>query len=156
MHERAAIGAKVRLRTAGPADAGACAAVFDGWVGATDWMPRVHPVDEVERHLRETVLPRWAVTVAEAGDTVVGFMALDGGRVDGLYLAAAARRQGIGSALIAAAKAASPAGLTLRTFVANEAARAFYAAQGFVELQRSAGDNEERLPDVLLCWPGTP
>lgn len=155
MGERAVIGQEVRLRAAGPEDAGACAAVFNGWVDATDWMPRVNPAEDVERHLREAVLPRWSVTVAEAGGAVVGFMALDDGRVDGLYLAAEARRQGIGSALIAAAKAASPGGLTLRTFVANAPARAFYAAQGFFELRRDEGDNEERLPDILLCWTGT-
>ena len=62
---------------------------------------------------------------------------------------------GIGAALVAAAKAMNPAGLTLWTFVANERRRAFYAAQGFVELRRTDGDNEERLPDILLAWPGS-
>ena len=39
-----------------PGDAAACAAVFNAWVDATEWMPRVHPADDVERHYREHVL----------------------------------------------------------------------------------------------------
>jgi GNAT superfamily N-acetyltransferase len=154
MDDQASIAAEVVLRPARPEDAAACAEVFNAWVDATDWMPRVHPPEDVERHFRETVLPTCSVTVAERGGAVLGFLALDGAQVGGLYLAAAARRQGIGAALVAAAKAASPGGLTLWTFVANQPARAFYATQGFVELRRSEGDNEEGLPDIVLCWPG--
>jgi GNAT superfamily N-acetyltransferase len=154
MKDQAGVETEVVLRPAGPEDASACAAIFNAWVDATDWMPRVHPPEDVERHFRETVLPNCAVTVAERAGAVVGFLALAGAQVDGLYLAASARRQGVGTALVAAAKAASPEGLTLWTFVANRPARAFYAAPGFAELRRSAGDNEEGLPDILLCWPG--
>jgi GNAT superfamily N-acetyltransferase len=136
----------VVLRPARPGDAGTCAAIFDAWVDATDWMPRVHPPGDVARHFREFVLPRRAVTVAERGGRVVGFLALGEGHVDGLYLGPEARRQGIGAALV---------GLTLWTFVANAPARRFYAAQGFVELRRSAGDNEEGIPDVLMAWTGS-
>ena len=142
------------LRPAGPEDAAICAAIFDAWVDATDWMPRVHSREAIERHFRETVLATCAVTVAERAAAIVGFLALRDNHVDGLYLAAPARRQGVGAALVGAAKAAHPAGLTLWTFVANQAARAFYAKQGFTELRRSAGDNEERLPDILLYWRG--
>jgi ribosomal protein S18 acetylase RimI-like enzyme len=150
------IDAQVSLRPARPEDAAACAAIFNAWVDATDWMPRVHPVEEVERHFRQTVLAKRAVTVAERRGEVVGFVAVAEGHVDGLYLAAHARGQGLGSALLGAAKAASPGGLTLWTFVANQGARAFYARQGFEELRRTDGDNEESLPDILLAWPGTP
>lgn len=139
------------LRPAVPEDAGPCAAVFNAWVDATGWMPRVHPPDAVARHIGGYVLPERAVTVAERDGVVLGFMALGVGQVDGLYLAPEVRRQGVGAALIAQAKAAWPEGLTLRTFVANVPARAFYAAQGFVEGPGNA-DNEERLPDLLLSW----
>ena len=53
---------------------------------------------------------------------------------------------------MAAAKARRPEGLTLWTFVANEGARRFYAREGFVEVGRTEGENEEGLPDVLLAW----
>jgi GNAT superfamily N-acetyltransferase len=154
MDDHGAIDAGISLRPARPQDAAACAAIFNAWVDATDWMPRVHPPEDVERHFRETVLPTRSVTVAERAGEVVGFVALAAGHVDGLYLAARARRQGIGSALLAAAKATCPDGLTLWTFVANEGARAFYGRQGFAELRHTDGDNEESLPDILLAWPG--
>ena len=66
------------------------------------------------------------------------------------------RRGGRGSARrwSRAAKAASPDGLTLWTFAAKPAARAFYARQGFVELRETAGDDEAGLPDILMVWPG--
>jgi GNAT superfamily N-acetyltransferase len=143
---------EVTLRPARPEDAAACAAIFNGWVDATEWMPRVHEADDAVRHYREHVFAHDAVTVAERGGEIVGFLALAEGHVDALYLAEAARGQGVGAALVRAAKAASPGGLTLWTFVANEGARRFYAREGFVELRRTAGENEEGLPDVLLGW----
>jgi len=154
MDDRGTIDAEVSLRPARPEDAAACATIFNAWIDATDWMPRVHPPEAVERHFRETVLPTRAVTVAERAGEVVGFVARAERHVEGLYIAARARRQGLGSALLGVAKAASPGGLTLWTFAANAAARAFYARQGFVELRRTDGDNEESLPDILLAWPG--
>lgn len=143
------------LRAGTVADAAACAAVFNAWVDATPWMPRVHPPEDVVRHYRDHVFPGTAVTVAVRGEAVVGFLALGAGEVEQLYVAAEARGGGIGTALLAAAKAASPGGLALWTFVANEGARRFYAGAGFVELGRTEGDNEEGLPDVRLAWgPG--
>jgi len=142
-----------RLRPAVAEDAAACAAIFDDWVEATDWMPRVHPADDVERHYREHVLAVCAVTVAEVDGRVAGFLALDPeGLVGGLYLAPEARGRGLGKALMDAAKALRPEGLTLWTFVANAGARRFYAREGFVEAGRTAGEDEEGLADLLLAW----
>ena len=143
---------QLRLRPARPEDAAACAAIFNDWVDATDWMPRVHPPDDVERHYREHVLAglrgdggggrraRWR---GFSRSTARGSSA-------GLYLAPEARGRGVGAALVEAAKARRPEGLTLWTFVANAGARRFYAREGFVEVGRTEGENEEGLPDVLL------
>ncbi len=151
--DRDAVTAGVVLRPAGAADADACAAIFNAWVDATPWMPRVHPAEDVVRHHREHVFATCAVTVAEERGGVVGYLAVDGeGFVAGLYLAPGARRRGIGAALLAAAKAARPEGLTLWAFAANEGARRFYAREGFVEAGRTDGENEEGLPDRLLTW----
>lgn len=140
----------VHIRQAHLSDAPACAAIKNAWIDATPWMPRVHPADDLERHYRDHVFTHRQVFVAEA-DRVTGFMALDGGEVTSLFVAASAQRTGIGTRLIDLAKARG-GDLTLWTFVANEPARRFYDALGFVEKQRSDGDNEEGLPDIELVW----
>lgn len=143
------------LREGGPADAAACAAIFDAWVDATEWMPRVHPPEAVLRHYREHVFATCRVLVAEEGGAVTGFLAVDGeGFVAALFVAGPARRRGVGAALLDAAKALRPEGLTLWTFAANAGARRFYARRGFVEAGATAGDNEEGLADVMLAWRG--
>lgn len=138
----------VMIRDAEPADLALLARILGGWIAATDWMPKLH--SEAENlwfigHLAE----RGVVRVA--GLPALGFLARQGDEVDALYLAPEARRQGIGSALMAEAMAAQQM-LTLWTFQANSAAQAFYGALGFVEVGRTDGDNDEGLPDVRLEW----
>jgi GNAT superfamily N-acetyltransferase len=153
--QECALRADVVLRSAVPEDAAACAAILNGWIDATEWVPRVHGPDDVARYYRDHVLATCEVTVAERSGAIAGFLALGAdGFVSALYLAPEARGRGIGAALVAVAKARCPGGLTLWTFVANGPARRFYARQGFAEVRRTDGDNEERLPDVLLAWRG--
>ena len=148
-----AVASEVVLRPAEAGDAAACAAIFNAWVDATDWMTRVHPPEDVERHYREHVMATCAVTVAEVAGAVAGFIAVDvEGFVAGFHLAPEARGRGVGAALLAAAKARRPEGLMLWTFVANERARRFYAREGFVEVARTSGESAEGLPDVMLAW----
>ena len=106
----------------------------------TGWMPRVHPAEAVARHYREHVFATCRMLVAEREGAIAGYLALDGeGYVAGLYVAEAARGRGVGTALVEAAKALRPEGLTLWTFVANAGARRFYARHGFVEAGRHDG-----------------
>ncbi|MEM7523800.1 MAG: GNAT family N-acetyltransferase [Pseudomonadota bacterium] len=143
----------VTLRPATPVDAPVCAAILNAWIDATPWMPRVHPADDVVRHYRETVFPKRSVTVAE-DEAILGYVAVDAeeNEVTSLFVAEGARRRGVGRALLGAAKAERPGGLSLWTFQANEGARRFYAREGFVESRTTEGDNEERLADVELVW----
>lgn len=146
---------EVVLRPALPADVSQCAGIHSAWIDDTPWMPRVHPLSDMERHYRESVFGTAELIVAEAGGEVAGFLALlPDGFVSALYLRRSARGQGIGARLIEAAKERRPTGLSLWTFEANSDARRFYERHGFIEQRRTAGDNEERLPDVLLSWPG--
>ena len=139
------------LRPATPADAPACAAILNAWIDATPWMPRIHPPEDVVRHYREDVLPRRRV-VLDAGPNgaVAGFVAADGPLVTALYLAAPARGRGLGPRLLAAVRDGVQ---RLWTFQANDGARRFYAREGFREVVRTEGDNEEGLPDLLLERP---
>jgi GNAT superfamily N-acetyltransferase len=145
----------VVLRPADLEDAEACAAIVNDWIDSTEWLPRVHPHDDVVDYYRDHVLATSDVIVAERSGRVAGYLSLSGECfVSALYLAREARGQGIGAALVGEAKIRCPAGLTLWTFQANGPARRFYARQGFVEVRRTDGENEEGLPDVLLAWVG--
>ena len=131
------------VRAATPGDVPVMAGILSDWIDATDWMPRIHTREEDAGFCASLVPHAWM-----SGD---GFMALRGAWIPALYVAERARRQGHGRALISHAKALSPV-LSLWTFRANAPARAFYAAEGFEEIARTEGDNDERLPDARLEW----
>ncbi|MEM0935679.1 MAG: GNAT family N-acetyltransferase [Pseudomonadota bacterium] len=144
-----AVALGVQIREGRAEDAAAAAAILNAWIDATPWMPRIHSPADVARHYRETVFAERSVLVA--GDPIMGFLALDDGAacVTALYLSTPG--QGIGKALLDRAKVGR-ARLELWTFLDNRRARRFYAREGFAEIQRTDGDNEEGLPDVLLRW----
>ena len=143
----------VAIRPATSADAPACAAILNAWIDETPWMPRVHAHEDVERHYREFVFQKRKVTVAE-DDALSGYLALDKeeGFITSFFLKAEARGAGVGKRLLDDAKAGAEM-LQLWTFAANEGARRFYLREGFAEVDRSDGDNEEGLPDILYRWP---
>ncbi len=144
-----------RLRPATPADADASAAILQDWLDETPWMPRLHTLADTRAFMRERLFPACAVTVAEVDGATRGYLALrPGGVVQSITVGRGWRGRGLGVRLMAAARAASPGGLTLWTFVANEGARRFYGREGFVEVERTEGDNDEGLPDVKLVWRG--
>ena len=138
------------ISPATPDDAPALARILGDWLRETGWMPVLHTREEDEGFLRHLIATR-TVRVLRLPDPK-GFLAREGGQIDALYLAPAARGQGWGRALLEEAKAAEPR-LSLWTFAANAAARAFYAREGFAEVQATDGqDNEARLPDIRLEW----
>jgi len=142
----------VTLRPARAADVPAMAHIFSGWKAATPWMPKLHGPAEDRAFLEALVAGRGVTVAADPVDRALGFLALGDARIDQLYVAAPARRLGIGARLTEAAKAAS-ARLSLWCFQANAPALAFYAAQGFAEARRTGGSgNAEGLPDIYLTW----
>jgi hypothetical protein len=66
--------AKVTLRPAIGSDAAAIATVMRAALGSFDWMPIIHTPAEDLAFIRDIVLPRQQVTVAEAGEEIVGFI----------------------------------------------------------------------------------
>lgn len=102
------------------------------------------------------MIDRGWVTVAEEEGRIVGFLARDGEEICALYLLREVNGKGIGAALLDAAKAQCQR-LTLKAFQDNTGARKFYKREGFVELRRGDGsDNEENLPDVEFLWTAKP
>ncbi|GLQ80256.1 GNAT family N-acetyltransferase [Mesorhizobium huakuii] len=137
------------LRPATGSDAAAIARLMRAALDAFDWMPVIHTPAEDLAFIRDMVLPRQQVTVAEAGSEIVGFIAVSGDWVEQLYLHPAWTGLGIGSRLLTDATAALSV-TKLHCFQANTGARRFYERHGF--RAESFGDgttNEEGLPDIL-------
>ena len=137
------------MRRAVPEDAGACAAIKNDWIDACDWMPRVHNAGDVEGHCRDFVFAKREVWMT--GDPIAGYLTRDVDCAEVTALFAAQPGRGVGKVLLDHAKAGTDH-LELWTFMANEGARRFYAREGFVEVRRTVGENEEGLPDVSLRW----
>lgn len=145
----------VNMRSARTQDLAACADILNEWIDDTEWMPRIHSAEDVINHYRNVVYRDRKILVVAAEERVVGMMALSKDQtVTALYVKKEFRNQGVGHLLIEAAKREYPNQLQLWTFQKNIQALKFYQREGFVEINRTDGDNEENLPDVLMEWRG--
>ncbi|WP_192246365.1 GNAT family N-acetyltransferase [Mesorhizobium silamurunense] len=141
--------ADIILRSARRSEAGAIAKVMRASLSSFEWMPVVHTPEEDFAFIRDIVLPGQQVAVAEAGERIVGFIAVSGDWVEQLYLDPAWTGQGIGSRLLMEATAGLPS-IKLHCFQANTGARRFYELHGFrAEAFGDGTTNEEGLPDIL-------
>lgn len=142
------------LRPAVPADAEAVAAVHLRARAASPMPPSVHPDAEVRAWLAGRIGSGDETWVAETGGRVVGYARFTRTWLDDLYVDPEHAGRGVGSALLDLVKARHPDGFALWVFAANEPARAFYAARGLVERERTDGaGNEEQAPDIRMSWP---
>jgi GNAT superfamily N-acetyltransferase len=118
------------------------------------WLRHAHTAEEEAAWLVGTALPGARVWVAADDDgRPAGFLARERDLIAHLYLRPDRWRQGIGSALIAAARADSPPRLRLFVFQRNLAARAFYEHHGFRAVRFGDGrTNMEAEPDALYEW----
>lgn len=151
--------AEVVLRPAEEADAAPIAEVHlaarRAAVAAGSMPAAVHPDAEVRVWLASRLAVD-EVWVAELSGRVTAYARFTPTWLDDLYVAPECQGAGLGGALLALVKSLRPAGLGLWVFETNRIARAFYAAHGFVEVERTDGsDNEERAPDLRMEWPGT-
>jgi ribosomal protein S18 acetylase RimI-like enzyme len=141
----------VQLRAARSTDAGSTGLILWDFMDQTPWMPQIYSAAQTISFCGVMIDRGW-VTVAQGAGGVVGFLAQDGDEVSALYVANAARGQGIGAALLDHAKSGSD-GLSLWTYQVNDDAVRFYRERGFSETRRSDGTrNDENLPDVQLTW----
>ena len=115
-----------RLRRALPSDAAAIAALhLAARRDAMPYLPALQSDEEVRAWTRDTLLPKAEVWVAEIAGEPVGYLALVDDILDHLYVGPGRQGQGVGSLLLAKAKALRPAGLRLYAFQRNRRARAF-------------------------------
>ncbi|MEO0381220.1 MAG: GNAT family N-acetyltransferase [Pseudomonadota bacterium] len=139
------------LRHARSTDAGKVGGILSEFIDTTDWMPRIHTRAE-DVGFAGFMIDRGWVIIAETGGQVTGFAAREAEDIHALYIAAHARRSGIGSALIDALKGQVDR-LSLWTFQANADAQAFYLYHGFKTVEETDGTgNDEGLPDMRLEW----
>lgn len=98
----------------------------------------------------------WDVTVAERAGVVVGFLAIrrEEAILAELFLRPEVIGAGIGSALLAVAKAAMPGGFTLFTRATNVRARRFYEKSGLAAL-RTETHPRDGDPIVFYGWTPT-
>lgn len=131
------------------------------------YAPMAHTELQVRVWIAEHLIPECEITVVERrsvageGIEIVGVMALyrrrEIGWLDQLFLAPSVVGQGIGTQLVARAKAELGAPIHLYTFQQNAGARRFYERHGFRAIQFGDGSgNEEGCPDVLYEWTGDP
>jgi ribosomal protein S18 acetylase RimI-like enzyme len=116
------------------------------------YLPKLHSFASVETWMRETVLPRQRVWVADIDGEVVGYASLGDGFLSNLYVHPRHQRSGIGSALFAEVKKFASDGFKFWVFEANREAIRFYERHGARTIRMTDGSqNEERLPDRLMC-----
>jgi len=144
----------VQIRKVVPDEAGPLAALWlrSRAASVPAIPPTVHTDEEVHRWFEEIVLPRREVWVVDRGGELVALMVLDRNWIDQLYVEPSMWGMGMGGALVEYAMGLRPAGLKLWTFQSNLGARRFYEARGFFVTAMTAGDNEERAPDVCYEW----
>lgn len=141
----------MKLVAATVQDAASLAVILSDWIDETPWMPNIHTPGEDQRFLRRLITDCEVTTVRDGGGPL-GFMARDGAMIQALYLMPGLRGMGLGTRLLNIAKSRADQ-LELWSFQANTGARAFYAREGFQEVEMTDGaDNDEHVPDVRLIW----
>ena len=120
---------------------------FEHGVGITD----PHPLEEQQAFFESRVLPENAVRIALLDSALAGFMASSAESIAHLYVAVPLIGRGIGSRLLALAKAESSGRLWLYTFARNANARAFYERHGFADTGHGF-ENMWQLEDIRYVW----
>ena len=138
----------VTLRQAHVSDAPAIVIVHR----RSSFLPVLDTPKEHLAFLRDREFARSAIWVAEADQRIVGFIAREAEWVHQLHVLPEFQGMGIGSQLLAKAKAENPSGLRLYTYQENHRARAFYEGRGFTNVEFNDVGREEQRPDVLMEW----
>lgn len=148
--------ARVDLRRGRAEDAAVLASIHvRSRTTAMPWITLVHDEAETRDWMEQHVLAHQHVLVAERDGAVVGFAAVHDDWLEQLYLEPEAIGTGVGRALLEAAQALRPDGLSLWVFTGNLRARRFYERAGFELVEQTDGSgNEEREPDCRYVWRG--
>lgn len=125
--------AGVILRAAVPADLDRVARIWlEGWQSLGITLAEAPDYSALRARIAAEIAGGWAVTVAELGGVVAGFVAIraEAGVLEQIFIAPEFHRRGCGAALLGHARAAMPSGFALWTHIDNHGAARFYTAQG--------------------------
>jgi putative acetyltransferase len=121
------------------------------WRGAVDATHHFLSVEDRIAIGREVCgfLPQAPLTLAiDENDRPLGFMLIDKGHMEALFIDPAAFGRGIGTALVRHGLALHP-GMTTDVNEQNEQAVGFYERMGFVQIDRSPHDGQGRLYPLI-------
>lgn len=145
------------IRPAQAPDLPSCATIINDYIDATSWLPRTVDRKALEAMFVPALLDRRTIFVAENDGDILGYLSMDeeAGFIHALYVRPAARGEGLGKALLDAAKQARPRGFELTVFEPNTDALRFYAREGLVEVPDGRDDHtDEGVPTLLMRWQG--
>lgn len=141
----------VIITPARPLDAGAIGHILSVSNEAMPWLPRLHSAAEEIMYAGDMIEAEW-VKVAKREGKVIAFIARHNEQVHALYVLPDAQDQGVGTALLQDAKETCET-LRLWSYQANGSAARFYGLRGFIEIERTDGnENDAGLPDILFEW----
>lgn len=115
---------------------------------AHSFIPEEYWQDNFEA-VREA-LPRAEVFVYEAEKRILGFIGLSGDYIEGIFVDAAVRSQGIGKQLLDYVKQVHQE-LYLQVYVENERAEGFYKREGFL-VEKEEQDTETGAMERRMLW----
>jgi GNAT superfamily N-acetyltransferase len=142
------------LRAYAPSDLPGCLAIWRAASEAGHPFLTREELDADEAIVRDLYFPQARITVACDGADPVGFVALIGSFIGGLFVSPDQHRRGIGRILVqAVAETHGP--LAVEVYAENASAHQFYRALGFGETGRRASDDRGRpYPLVRMEQPG--
>lgn len=111
-----------------------------------------YPFEMDQAYFKDSVLKKNSVWVAEIKSKPSAFIAICGDFIDLLYVDPNYWNQGVGKALLAHARSASPHHLWLFTLQVNHKARSFYQKNGFAAKKFGISPPPELEPDVEYHW----
>jgi ribosomal protein S18 acetylase RimI-like enzyme len=145
------------LRPVEPTDGQAVGDVFLAALAGMTYLPELYTEDETRTFIRDVLLPKNEVWVAEADGRVIGFVGLWGNYVSHLWVHPDHQNHGVGTALLALAKERRPRGLRLQVYQQNIGARRLYERHAFTLVGLADGSgNQEGEPEALYEWHPEP
>jgi ribosomal protein S18 acetylase RimI-like enzyme len=115
-----------------------------------------HTLQDARVFFRSHIVPECQIWLAQSSRAIAGMLALEAPWIRHLAVFPEFQRNGIGTALLGAARAGSPGELRLYTFQRNAPARAFYERHGFVAVAFGVSPDPESEPDVEYRWTPAP